>query len=184
MTDHKDSTAPPSEGKAERSERSERLEMANRIIRIIGSHGRRFLSFSSDSREPVPESEERFSRFEFDARGRLWYVDKWRESRIFVHYDPTTRAGWGWRFSDGGTLLSLCRALRDFILRGDRKFLRHLGPFPEWSCGDDLWGYGDQMAVVRENVVALVGSACGPEARDASDNGSADVGAESAGETK
>lgn len=136
-------------------DRDKRLETANAVLRVIASHGRRFFSQDADRIERMESP--RVSRFEFALNGRLWYVDKYRGARIYVHHDPTTRRGWGWRFSDGGTLLDLCRALRDFILRDDQRFLRHLGPFPEWNCGGDLWGYGrDPMESVRAEVTALL----------------------------
>ncbi len=138
---------------AELTEREKRLETVNGLIRIIGSHGRRFLSTNSDVREPVAEP--RFSRFEF-VNGRLWYIDKWRESRIFCHYDPQCRSGWGWKFSDGGTLLSLCRGMRDFIVKGAPVNEGHFGPWAHWVCGGDPWGYGKDMEIVREKAKAVL----------------------------
>lgn len=107
---------------------------------------------NSDRQNPEPGA--RISRFEL-VNGRLWYVDKWRESRIFVNYDPVCRSGWGWKFSDGGTLLSLVRGLRDYI-KGDPLDMRHFGPFADWCCGGDPWGYGADMAVLRAKVEAIL----------------------------
>lgn len=133
--------------------RRDRLEMANRIIEAIASCGRRFLSMNSDRLNPEPGA--RVSRFEL-VNGRLWYVDKWRESRIFVHYECRSRHGWGWRFSEGGTLLCLLQHLRDFITKGVPINPGHFGPFQQWSCGGDPWGYGADMAVLRAKVDAIL----------------------------
>lgn len=140
-------------------ERQERIVVANDILRIIAAHGRRFFSQDADRLQRMENP--RISRFEFAANGRLWFIDKHSGRRIFVHYEPRWRGG-RWRtFTEGGTLHSLIEALRDYILRGDLGFLRHFGPWQPWVCGGDLWGYGDDMAVVRAAVaerVAQVGA--------------------------
>ena len=133
--------------------RDNRLSVANQIIKEIASHGRRFLSMNSDSKAPEPSA--RTSYFEI-SNGRLWYIDKWRGSRIYVHNECPARRGWGRKFSDGGTLLSLLRNLRDFIVHGDLIKIGHFGPFPDWICGGDPWGYGDDMPLLRAKVEALL----------------------------
>jgi hypothetical protein len=135
------------------AERAQRLAVANLIIEAIASCGRRFLSMNSDRPDPQPGA--RVSRFEL-LNGRLWYVDKYRESRIYVSYDPPWRSGWGWRFSEGGTLLSLLRNMRDYILKGTAVDLWRFGPFPQHLCGGDLWGYGANMAGLRDKIEAIL----------------------------
>ena len=128
--------------------------MANEVLRICAKYGRRFFSQDADRLERMGSP--RISRFELDARGRIWFVDKWRGSRIFVHYDPQCRRGWSWKFSEGGTLLCLCQSLRNWIRDESAPVpLGYFGPWKEWVCGGDLWGYGEEMQLVRRDVAAL-----------------------------
>jgi hypothetical protein len=141
--------------KIDHAERLRRLAIANQVLVICASYGRRF--FSQDADKLVRMDTPRISRFEFDARRRLWYIDKWRGARIYVHHDPSYRRGWSHRFSDGGTLLYLCEMLRDYTLcRRPDIHLGLFGPWPEHICGGDLWGYGPDMEIVRREVDALV----------------------------
>jgi hypothetical protein len=96
--------------------------------------------------------------FVHPLNGRLYYRDKWRGAQIYVHHDPPARgASWGWKFSDGGTLWSLCRDLRDWILGKKDSFSSgHFGPWAEWICGGDPWAYGEDMEKVRQEVRALM----------------------------
>jgi len=120
--------------------RQERLVIANQLIDVIASHGRRFFHHNG-----------RVSRFELDHRGRVWFVDKYTNSRIYTHYR------YHWRdFTEGGTLRNLVIELRDYIM-GRRMDLplELLGPWPDSYCGGDLWGYGDAMIEVRKKAVEL-----------------------------
>ena len=121
-------------------DRQQRVDIANRFLEIISLHGRRFFHY-----------EGRVSRFELDARQRVWFIDKYNQQRIYTHQ----RYDWGRRFSEGGTLFSLCKALREFIMARADLPLSHLGPWPRTICKGDLWGYGDEMATVREQCKAL-----------------------------
>lgn len=126
-------------GQIKRSYRQHRLEQANRLLVTIAEHGRHFfLNHRTDA----------VTRFELDARGRLWLVDHSGE-RIFSHH-PTWSG-----FSHGGTMRALCEALRDFIRLGTPVPAHHFGPWPEWICGGDLWGYGADMDIVRERAREL-----------------------------
>lgn len=138
----------------QKGERPQRLAVANRIIEAVGSCGRRFLSTNSDL--PVVHAHPRFSRFEMMGNGSLWYVDKYREARVYVSYDCAWRSGWGHMFSDGGTMLFLMRHLRDHITKGAPVNPAYFGPFKQWSCGGDPWGYGADMAVLRAKVDAIL----------------------------
>jgi hypothetical protein len=118
--------------------KADRAALANAFIEAIASCGRKFFFHNG-----------RASRFEVDARGRVWFIDAYSEHRIYTHY------GYRWRgFSEGGTLRSLVEKLRDFIRTGDLREL-HLGPWPKWICDGDLWGYGEDMAKVREAAEPL-----------------------------
>ncbi len=114
----------------------ERAETVNTLLRVIASCGRHFFR--------NPQTGMTVSYFEVDDCGRIWYIDKWNARRIYTH-----RSDWGRCFSDGGTLLSLCKALRDFIRTGQPIHPHHLGPWPEYYCDGDLWGYGEGMEQVR-----------------------------------
>lgn len=119
----------------------ERMKKANELLETIAAHGRKF--FDYPKRNGV-------SHFDVDARGRIWFVDGWAGHRIYLHYKY-----WGRGFSEGGTLKSLVNALVKFIRDGELVPTSHLGPWPEWYCGGDPWGYGDEMQAVREKAISL-----------------------------
>ncbi len=117
-----------------------RVEAVNAFLEEIASVGRQFFRDKSG----------RVTRFELDARGRVWLIDKWREDRVFTHYAGRWRG-----FTEGGTLRYLCCALRDFIRMGDPVPAHHFGPWPAWMCDGDPWGYGDGINHVRESAARL-----------------------------
>lgn len=118
--------------RTERQDQERRLVAVNNLILCIAGHGRRFFSHGH-----------RVSRLELDARGRVWFIDKYTGARIYTHY-----AG-AWRgLSEGGTLRDLICALRDYVKRGTQ-IRRGFGPWPDGYCGGDPWGYGDDMEIVR-----------------------------------
>lgn len=121
--------------------KTERAKKVNQLLEAIAERGRGF--FNYPKRYGV-------SRFDVDARGRVWFVDGWTGKRIYLHYKY-----WGKGFSEGGTLKSLVDALMKFIRDGEMVPASHLGPWPEWVCGGDLWGYGDDMQAVRERAAEL-----------------------------
>jgi hypothetical protein len=121
------------------SDRQERCEVANRMLAAIASCGRRFFHHDGN-----------LSRFEVDGRGRVWFLDGYSNRRVYTHYRGKWRG-----FTNGGTLRALCEALSDFIMTGRAISPWHFGPFPDWSCGGDLWGYGADMAAVREAALRL-----------------------------
>lgn len=115
-----------------------RAAKANELLVAIAACGRRF--FHHDGR---------VSRFDVDARGRVWFIDKYTQKRIYTHY----RYEWH-GFSEGGTLRVLIENLRDFIRTGQAPDLG-LGPWPAWVCGGDLWGYGEDMQKVQGAAACL-----------------------------
>lgn len=121
------------------TDRNERLEAANEMLKAIASCGRKFFAF-----------EDRVSRFELDDRGRIWFVDKYTQKRIYIAY----RGNWK-PFSDGGTLRALVERLRDFIQQATPLPPSIFGPWPEWVCGGDLWAYGEDMQQVRTAAIRL-----------------------------
>lgn len=124
--------------------KTDRLAHANALIKVISDHGRRFF-WDKDS--------QRIARLEVDARGRVWWIDDYREARVYTH-----RATFGndWRgFSHGGTLRALVEDMRDYISKG--QCIARWKIAPERLCSDgDIWGYGPHAAgAVRVAAFAL-----------------------------
>ena len=118
--------------------KQERAAQANRFLETVAGCGRKFFAHNG-----------RVSRLEVDERGHVWFVDAYRPARIY------TQCKWSkWRgFSEGGTLRALVLKLCDYIRTGESQPLG-LGPWPEWICSGDLWGYGDAMEQVRAAAMA------------------------------
>jgi hypothetical protein len=127
-----------------------RLELCNQAIVLIASYGRKFFSLHAENRNT--EQPERISRFELRPNGQLWFIDKWTQKPIYVAY----RRG-RWRgFSEGGTLRSLVCEMADWITGKRPEFpVGFFGPWRQEVCGGDLWGYGDDMPILREKVKEL-----------------------------
>lgn len=123
------------------SARHKRLEDANAVLLAISRHGRRFF-YSSEY--------DRVSQFEMDIRNHLWLRDKWTGKRVNLK-----RQGRWRHFSDGGTLRSLCEALIGYIRTGEPISPKWFGPWPEWVCNGDLWGYGEAMNALRAELPGL-----------------------------
>jgi len=122
------------------NDKAERTRKANDLILTIANYGRKFFQHNG-----------RISRFELDARGRIWFIDAYRESRIYTHY-----AHGHWRgFSEGGTLRDLVIALRKYIASGTQLNPSYLGPYPEWYSSGDPWGYGEDMLKISQAAVDL-----------------------------
>lgn len=126
----------------------QRMEKANAIIRVIGSHGRCFLSENSD-RQPLVKNPF-FAHFKVDSRKEIWFVDRYSRKPTLVRHSDWPN------FSDGGTLRSIVESLANYIRGGYEIPMRMFGPWPEWSCGGDLWGYGDDMQKVRDGIKAVL----------------------------
>lgn len=121
--------------------RLERAADVNDLIRVIGGCGRKFFYYSK---------EDRYARIEVDHRGRVWWHDEYTNARIYTHYPR-----WGKYFSHGGTLKRLVNAFKDYVAKGKPLTSAQLGPWPDWYCNGNLWGYGDDMQTVRENAQRL-----------------------------
>ena len=126
-----------------------RLATVNAIIRVIGSHGRHFLSENSDHRTLVKNPF--FAHFIVDRRNEIWYVDRASRKAVLVRSERR----WT-HFNDGGTLRDLVKHFAEHIETGKPINPRYFGPYPEWSCGGDPWGYGEDMVRVREEIAALI----------------------------
>jgi len=119
--------------------REERLEKVNEFLFAMGSHGRKFFCH-----EGV------MSWLEQDERGRIWFVDSWRGHRVYTH----TKGRWR-HFHHGGTMRTLVSALKGHVMSGRLLPTRALW-WPDWYCGGDLWGYGEEgMEPVRHVAITL-----------------------------
>lgn len=125
-----------------------RLECANDIIRVIATHGRRF--FSSDADWAEPHADPFIAHFYRDDRNELWFVDSYTRKSILVrHFE--------WPgFTNGGTMRAIVEHLADHIETGKPINLSYFSPSPQWVNGGDLWGYGNDMALVAKTVASLV----------------------------
>lgn len=120
--------------------RKRRVTKANKLLLIIASNGRRFFRSGSF-----------VAAFSVDERGRVWFHDDHSRRKLYTHRWPPRRG-----FCHGGTMASLVRELRDWIMHGKQVRCKTFGPWPDWVCGGDLWGYGDDMDIVR-NYARQVG---------------------------
>ena len=117
-------------------EREQRLVVVNQLIDLIAANGRHFF-----------RGETRNARFEFDERNRLWWIDNYRQTKVYTH--QASRAKFR-GFTGGGTLRSLMLHLRDYIIDDAKLPPSQLGPWPEWYSEGDPWGYGADMATIRQ----------------------------------
>jgi len=118
----------------------ERLEDANYAILQISMLGRRFF---------YNEKGNRVARFELSIDGKLWFVDDYTGKRVYTAY-----RGGRWRnFSHGGTMRAIIEALAEYIRTGARISSRHFGPWPEYYCEGDLWGYGKEAMAMLRNIL-------------------------------
>lgn len=120
------------------SDKQKRAEIVNEFLCVIASCGRRFFAHG-----------DRVSRMEVDSRGRVWWIDSYSGRRVYTHYRGEWRG-----FTNGGTLHCLVERLRDYIRTGEPQRL-NLGPWPDYLCGGDLWGYGEAMGTVRNTAKCL-----------------------------
>lgn len=117
-----------------------RVDAANKLIKVIAECGRRFFYHYS-----------RTSRLEMDKKGRIWFIDAYTQKRIY------TSSPLRWRgFSESGTMRFLIEDLRDFIRKGKQiTGTQALGPWPDYFCEGDVWGYGSDMQQVRDAALSL-----------------------------
>lgn len=121
---------------ATRGERQQRVEVANAMINIIAINGRQFFRYK-----------DRVGCFGLDCRGHLFYRDAYSQRDIFIKKGWRSRRGNG--FTEGGTMKGIIGALAKYIRKGQTLHPRCFGPWPDWICDGDLWGYGEDMEKVR-----------------------------------
>lgn len=120
-------------------EKIERLRVVNELIRTIASCGRHFFEYQGD-----------VAYLELGPRGRVWLHDEFTKKRIYTHY-----SGYWGGFTNGDTMRELIVYLRKYITAGRRPPELLFGPWPDWVCRGDLWGYGEDMQVVRDKALEL-----------------------------
>lgn len=119
------------------AEKHERLKHANAVLRAMGSHGRHF--FYSKTRD-------RFAELVLDASGRVRLIDDYTGTHVWLD------KGGRWRgFSHGGTCRAIVEDLARYVRTG-KPTRNHFGPWPEWICDGDLWGYGEAAGDVRAAI--------------------------------
>ncbi|MCP4573272.1 MAG: hypothetical protein GY838_13035 [bacterium] len=122
--------------------RGERLRHVNCLVVLISALGRRFFAFGRET-----------DFMDMDARGRLWWNQRWNDKRLYLHGPGTIlRRG----FTHGGTLRELVLALREYVLSGKQLWHGALGPWrnhPDAEGG--RWGYGEEMENIRATARVL-----------------------------
>ncbi len=127
------------EGRISHKTKSERLQDANYLILQVSIFGRRFFYSATHNR---------VAKFELTIDGKLWFRDDDTDKRIYVAY----RGRWK-HFSHGGTLRGLVEGLANYIRTGERIGAGHFGPWPQWVCEGDLWGYGKETMEMLRNAL-------------------------------
>lgn len=111
-----------------RQARMNRVGHANELIKAISDHGRRFF---------WNERDKRVARLELDQRGKVWWVDDYRGTRVCTEKIGGCEHRWH-GFSHGGTLKQLVQMMREYIKTGERIYIGYIAL--------DCWGYDDQAA--------------------------------------
>ena len=129
-----------------RAEKLERLAHANALIKAVSDHGRRFF---------WSEKDQRVAKLELDERGKVWWIDDYRGSRVCTNTIGGHEHGWR-GFSHGGTLKQLVQMMRDYVSRGLQIPAWHIAPGRLSDENGDIWGYGPEAAkAVREACAKL-----------------------------
>lgn len=128
-----------------RIERIERVKHVNQLIKVISDHGRRFFWNQKD---------QRVARMEIDAKGKLWWIDDYRGSRVCVEKVGGYEHRWQ-GFSHGGTLMQLAQQMRDYVKTGKRIPLWYICQprIDQSKC--DIWGYGASAEACRNEAKSL-----------------------------
>ena len=121
-----------------RQARIDRVRHANELIKAISDHGRRFF---------WSERDQRVAKLELDQRGKVWWVDDYRGTRVCIEKMGGYEHRWH-GFSHGGTLKSLVQGMREYIKTGERIYIGYIAL--------DCWGYdGAAEVALRTEVQGL-----------------------------
>lgn len=121
-------------------DRQVRATMVNELLLTIATCGRKFFWYGLDH-----------SAFYVESSGRVMYQDARTKDAYVASTISTRRRG----FSEGGTLRDLVGYLLRYIVHGTLLPGRVFGPWPDWLCDGDLWGYGKDMEKVRVQAATL-----------------------------
>lgn len=125
--------------------KQERVKQANTLIETIALCGRQFFYSKRFNKA---------SWFELAENGRLYFWDKYRQERLPMSHLNSNR--WRRCFTEGGTLKRLVEYLAGYIRTGKPITNQYVfGPWEEWMCKGDMWGYGDDMEKVRQSALTL-----------------------------
>ena len=116
-----------------------RVDVANELVVTISSVGRKFFNYKGN-----------IGRLEIGEKGHIFWIDHYKSQRIYTHYKGRWRG-----FTGGGTLKCLIEQLREFVRTGKKLYPDTFGPWPQWLCSGDLWGYKDDMQIVRDKANEL-----------------------------
>ena len=126
-----------------KTERQERVENVNALIKFIGDRGRFFF------RKTFPFEEHTYCRFLL-KENRLWLQPE-IGGNIYTGYKY-----WDKKLPHGGTLKQILRAFKDYIMTKKKVPNNIFGPFPDWLCGGDPWGYGiETMEEIKNEAIKL-----------------------------
>lgn len=139
------SVKPTEEDILKREQKQQRVHEANQFLQAIASCGRRFF---------WSKKFDRVSRFELAENGRLYFYDKYTGVHLPLSHMKSDR--WQIKFSEGGTLKALVKYLAHYIRTGKPITNQYvLGPWEEWMCRGDLWGYAEDMEKVRQSALKI-----------------------------
>ena len=122
--------------------RQNRVNAVNELVIVIARNGRNFF---------YRKSEKRYAKMIMKQNGRLYWVDDFTGDELYLHGNSFSSTR---NFSHGETLKELVKSLKEFVMTGE-KLHYGLGPWPDWICNGDLWGYGDDMLKVRDAAYSL-----------------------------
>lgn len=117
----------------------ERLIHANAVIKAMSLHGRRFFYYTKLDRT---------AELSLDRSNRVCHTDEYT-GRTFI-----VKAGTRWQnFSNGGTLQAIIEKLAEYVRTGKQVHPGYFGPWADYICDGDLWGYGHEaMIAVRAEL--------------------------------
>lgn len=121
--------------------RYRRAEKVNELIRTIATCGRRFLSYCDN-----------IGRMSVDEIGRIWYRDAYTKKQIYMHVQYL---GSNRDFTEGGTMWDLLKAFKGYIMNEEKLPPKAFGPWPDFICRGDPWGYGEDMQKIRDKAAEL-----------------------------
>ena len=129
----------------QRLAREERVKHANDLIRVISDHGRRFF---------FNQTSNRVARIEMDNNGKLFWIDDYRGTRVYM--DKVGGYETAWRgFSHGGTLKDLARKMRHYIRTGEQIHVAYIC-MSNMAEDSDVWGYGKEASKATRHAAAAL----------------------------